>query len=180
MRNRRTIWIVMGVLAAILIIGVAQAVVFAQEATPVAPVGRLMHGFGGRGACGQAGLDAAAKALNMTSAELSAQLWGGKTLADLADKAGVSLQTIQSAVQAACQAATKDAIQQAVKNGTISQGQADWLIEGLDKGYWGGQNSLGFGFGPGRHGFRGFGGFGVPKGSSPNNGGSTSPSRFVF
>src|SRR5574341_1407647 len=54
------------------------------------------RGFG-RGFCGQAGLEAAAKALGMTADELSTQLWGGRSLADLADKAGVDLQKVQDA-----------------------------------------------------------------------------------
>src|SRR5574337_781336 len=65
----------------------------------------------GRGFCGQAGLDAAAKALGMTADQLSTQLWGGRSLADLADKAGVDLQKVQDAVKAACQQATRNAIE---------------------------------------------------------------------
>lgn len=163
--------------------------VAAQTPTPTTPQGPMARGgFGGRGLCGQAGLDAAAKALKMTTDELTAQLWGGQTLSGLADKAGVKITDVQSAVQTACQQAQKDAIQQAVKDGKISQAQADWLIEGLDKGYWGGEKG-GFGFGFGFEGFgggrghHGFGGFGMPKGNAPSttpNSGTTSPSRFVF
>ena len=131
------------------------------------------RGFG-RGLCGQAGLEAAAKALGMTADELSTQLWGGETLAGLAEKAGVDLQDVQDAVTAACQQATQDAIEQAVTDGTLTREHADWLLEGLDKGYWGGN---GGGFGP--RGFGGFGGFHghgqspfnntVPPTSTPNN-----------
>src|SRR3989442_529769 len=46
---------------------------------------------GGGAGCGQAGLDAAAKALNMTTADLQTQLRGGATLSDLATKANVKL-----------------------------------------------------------------------------------------
>ena len=109
------------------------------------------HGIG-RGFCGQAGLEAAAKALGMTADELSTQLWGGSSLADLAEKAGVDLQKVQDAVTAACQQATRDSIEQAVTAGTITRDHADWLLEGLDRGYWGG-DAGGIGFGP-----RGFGG----------------------
>src|SRR5260370_42588491 len=42
------------------------------------------NGGGGALGCGQAGLDAAAKALNMTSADLQTQLRGGATLSELA------------------------------------------------------------------------------------------------
>jgi hypothetical protein len=166
--------------------------VFAQTTTPPATTKTPeMHGGFGRGAmCGQAGLDAAAKALKMTTDELKAQLWGGQTLSGLADKAGVKIADVQSAVQAACQQAQIDAINQAVKDGKITQANADWLIEGIDKGYIGGKGGFGTGFGFGMEmggrgmwGHRGFGGFGMPKGSAPNttpNSGSTSPSRYVF
>lgn len=133
------------------------------------------RGFG-RGFCGQAGLEAAAKALDMTADELSTQLWGGKSLADLAEEAGVDLQDVRDAVEAACQQATRDAIEQAVTDGSITREHADWLLEGLDKGYWG-SGAGGFGFGP--HGFGGHGGFGrsgqfrfnntVPPTSTPSN-----------
>jgi hypothetical protein len=133
------------------------------------------RGFG-RGLCGQTGLEAAAKALGMTADELSTQLWGGETLSSLAEKAGVDLQDVRDAVNAACQQATRDAIEQAVTDGTITREHADWLLEGLDKGYWG-SGVGGFGFGP--HGFGGHGGFGrsgqfrfnniVPPTSTPSN-----------
>src|SRR3972149_5646451 len=131
------------------------------------------RGFG-RGLCGQEGLEAAAKALGMTADELSTQLWGGETLAGLADKAKVDLQTVRDAVDAACKAATKDAIEQAVTDGRLSRAQADWLLGGLDKSYWGGNSfgwgghgfGMGRGFGPGRRGFRCFG---FPNSSVPPN-----------
>ena len=45
-----------------------------------------------------------------------------------------------------------------LEDGTISQEQADWMLEGLENGYWGGRGFSGHGFGkPG--GFRGTGGF---------------------
>src|SRR5512139_427594 len=165
--------------------------VFAQTPTPPATTNTpQMHGgFGGRGMCGQAGLDAAAKALKMTSDELKAQLWGGQTLSGLAEKAGVDIATVQSAVQAACQQAQIDAIKQAVTDGKLTQANADWLIEGIQKGYIGsGKGGFGFGgFGMemGGRGGRGhgFGGFGAPNSTTPNttpNSGSTSPSRYTF
>ncbi len=168
--------------------------VFAQTATPpgtqTTPQMRGA-GFGHGGMmCGQAGLDAAAKSLKMTSDELKAQLWGGQTLSALAEKAGVDIATVQSAVEAACQQAQIDAINQAVKDGKITQANADWLIEGIQKGYIGGKGGFGFGGfgmemgGRGGRGHHGFGGFGAPNGSAPNgttpNSGSTSPSRYTF
>lgn len=110
----------------------------ALAATPAAPAaGYEAHrGWGGR-FCGQAGLEAAAEALGMTADELSAQLWGGKTLADLAEEKGVDLQTVRDAVLQACEQALRDAIEQAVQDGRISREMADWLLQGLDQGFWG-------------------------------------------
>lgn len=146
----------------------------------------------GRDTVHQAGEQAAADALGMTVDEMNTQLWGGKTLADLAEEKGVALTDVQAAVQTAVQAAQKDAfrtaIDQAVAAGTITQENANWLIEGLDKGYipgfgmggmhggFGGGFGEGFG-GRGHHG--GFGGpgmFGTPPSDVPQTNPSTSPS----
>jgi hypothetical protein len=134
------------------------ALVFIQPAEAAASVSATAH-RGGRGYCGEAGLEAAAQALGMTADELSTQLWGGESLADLADEAGVDLEDVQAAVDAACQQATRDAIEQAVTDGTLTREHADWLLEGLEKGFWGGNGGMGFG-GPG--GFGRHGHFGVP------------------
>jgi hypothetical protein len=117
----------------------------AQEETPT-PAPFAGHGFA-RGIGGQVGLEAAAEALGMTADELSTQLWGGKTLADLAEAAGIDLQDV------------RDAIEQAVEDGTLTREHADWLLQGLDNGYLGGH---GFGHFGGHPGFRGFGGLGMP------------------
>jgi uncharacterized membrane protein len=139
------------------------AYVFADETTPTPTPTPKTYGWGrgfgfGRGVCGEAGLEAAAELLGMTADELSTQLWGGRTLADLADKAGVDLQTLRDAVeaanQAAMEAAMRDAIEQALEDGYITQEQADWLLEGLEQGFF--PMGRGFGFGRGMRG--GFGG----------------------
>jgi hypothetical protein len=184
------------VVAIVAALGISTAV-FAQTATPpttpTAPQAHMEMGRGGM-MCGQAGLDAAAKALKLTTTELQAQLWGGQTLSGLADKAGVKLADVQSAVQTACQQAQIDAINQAVKDGTMTQAKADWLIEGITKGYIGGEGGFGIGgFGMGKGGFEmggrggrgGHGGFGAPKGTAPqgttpNSGGTTTPNSFSF
>ena len=173
-------------LAALILIVAALGVgaVFAQTATPPPTNTPQMHGgFFHGGLCGQAGLDAAAKALNMTTQELTAQLWGGQTLSGLADKAGVKITDVQSAVQAACQQALKDAINQAVKDGKMTQDKANWLIEGIDKGFIGGQGGFGMGFGLGfgmKMGGRGFFGFHGPRGTNPSTPSAPSSSRFSF
>ena len=119
---------------------------------PAAP--GFMGGRGGmRGYGGQAGMDAIAKALGMTTEELSAQLWGGRTLADLAEKAGVKLTDLQKAVQDAQLAARKDSIKQAVTDGKLTQDQADWMLQGIEKGYMGKGGMMGgFGCGGGHRG----------------------------
>jgi hypothetical protein len=145
------------VVAVVVALG-ASSPAYAQGAKSITRVATVAHGGGfGRGLCGEAGLEAAAKALGMTADELSTQLWGGRTLADLAEKAGVDLQAVRDAVNAACTQAIKDAIEQAVTDGNLTREHADWLLEGLDKGYWGGEGGFG-GRGPGRGGFHGFGG----------------------
>jgi hypothetical protein len=164
-------------LAAAVVMGLGvSATAFAQEATPAAPAVRLAHGGGfGFGPNNEAALEAAAKVLGMTADELSTQLWGGKTLAELADEAGVDLQDVRDAVEAAQLEAVRDAIAQAVEDGSITQAQADWLLQGLDNGYWGGGRGMGPGFGMGRGGFggpRGFGGFGAPSSNSTTTGAS--------
>lgn len=148
-------------IAALLVVGALSVAMtgtaLAQEETPT-PVPFAGHGFT-RGMGGQLGLEAAAEALGMTAEELSTQLWGGKTLAELAEAAGVDLQDVRDAVNAALEAAQREAIEQAVEDGTITREHADWLLQGLDNGYLGGH---GFGRLGGRGGFRGSGGFGMP------------------
>jgi hypothetical protein len=82
-------------------------------------------------------LEAAAKLLNMTADQLSTQLWGGRTLAQLAEKAGVKLADVQTAMQNARKDAQRAAIEQAVKDGKLTRQQADWLLQGLENGYLG-------------------------------------------
>ena len=155
------------------------ALVFTQPAAAAAvgaAVGISPENGGGRLGCGQAGLDAAAKALNMTSADLQTQLRGGDTLSSLATKANVKLADVEAAIDAACKTAAKAAIEAAVTAGTLTRDKADWLEQGLDKGYWGpGVTDRsdfggfgGFGFGD-EHGGRGFGpGFGHGRGNRGN------------
>ena len=170
--------VLVGAVAALGISSVAAA----QTPTPTAPTtqtappqgtppqGQPPDGGGMRGLHDQASLVAVAKALGMTTDELSAELWGGKTLADIASAKGVDIAVVKAAVEAAQVAETKTAIAQAVTDGKITQAKADWLIEGLDKGYWGAgaKGDFGFGMGPG-----GPGGHGRPRGGGPNGGGQS-------
>ena len=86
----------------------------------------------------------------MTTDELITALRSGKTLEDLATEAGVDLQDVQDAIEAEHTAAMRERIQQALDNGTITQEHADWLLDGLEKGFLGGPGGFGFGH---RHGF---------------------------
>ena len=125
------------------------------EKNPFGSRGRVC-GFGG-----QVGLEAAAGALGIDADELSTRLWGGETLADIAEEQGVALEDVRDAVTEARKAAMRDAIDRAEENGDLSSGHADWLREGLDNDYLGGHGFGGFhgGF-RGRGGFRGFHGRG--------------------
>lgn len=95
---------------------------------PMGPSGQG-GGFGGRGGPGGRGgqgmqLPAAAKALGLSEADLQTALKGGKSLADVAKDKGVSEQTVIDAMVAAA----KDRIATDVKDGHLTQDQADKRI----------------------------------------------------
>jgi hypothetical protein len=151
MKNKMSV-LIGGLLVALLVVGV----IGATNAYAQSPSSELLHGGGpggGRG-FGLEGLQITAEALNMTTDELITALRSGKTLQELADAAGVDLQDVQDAIQAARATEMRDRIQQALDDGTITQEHADWLLEGLDKGFIGGQGGFGLdgphgpGFGP--------------------------------
>jgi uncharacterized membrane protein len=155
MKNKKSI-LIGGILVALLVIGVIGATsVYAQgpTATPTLPPlnGGIPSDRHGRG-LGQAELEAAANVLGMTTDELSTALQSGKTLDQLAQDVNVDVQKVKDAIQAAHVAEMRTRIQQAVTDGTITQANADWLLEGLDKGYIGAPGAFGFG-GPHGHGF---------------------------
>jgi hypothetical protein len=174
--TRKKLAAVVGVVALIAVVGVLMAgTAFAQSGTPggqatpgtpKAPAfgfGRGMGFFGGS----IGNFDAMAKALNLTPTQLFEQLHSGKTLAEIAQAQNVDLTKVQEAANAARIQAMKDRIGQAVKAGTMTQAQADWLLQGLEKGFMGkGMGSFRGGpmMGPG--GMRGFGGRGPSK--APN------------
>ncbi len=102
--------------------------------------------------------DAMAKALNLTPTQLFEEMHSGKTLDEIARAQGVDLAKVQEAASAARVQAMKEKIAQAVKDGKMTQEQANWLLQGLEKGYVGkGRgDEFGFGRGPmGRSGMRG-------------------------
>ncbi len=127
MKSRVGRFLVIGGL--VLAVGLSSAVgASAQGPTP----------FGRRGALGLGGdkvHENIAEMLGLSVEELSLQLWGGRTLADLAERAGVDLAEIQESVAASREDTQRAAIAQAVQEGRIIQAHADWLLEGLDAGY---------------------------------------------
>lgn len=144
MKTKLSVWIG-GLLIALLVVGVLGATnVYAQGAST-----DLFHGRGPGGGRGPrletAELEAAAKVLNMTTDELTAALESGKTLEQVAEDAGVDFADVQEAIQAAHATEMRTRIQQAVEDGTITQENADWLLEGLDKGFVGVPGGFGFG-----------------------------------
>ncbi|MBI4760864.1 MAG: hypothetical protein HY780_06595 [Chloroflexi bacterium] len=151
-----------GLLAALLVVGVVgAATVYAQEPADGFQQGRGpgWHGF----RLSDAELEAVAKVFGMTTDEVSSALQSGKTLLDLANEKGIAIEDVQAALQAVRAAEMRDAIAQAVKDGTMTQEKADWLLEGLDKGFIGGGDGLGLGRGFGMHGL----GFGRGLGDCP-------------
>jgi hypothetical protein len=101
--------------------------------------------------------DAAAEALGLTPNELFVKLHDeGKTLSEVAEEQGVDVETLEEAMDASRVETMRERIQQAVEDGDLSQEEADWLLEGLDKGFTGGRHggAMGFGGAFGRgHGF---------------------------
>jgi hypothetical protein len=95
-----------------------------------------------------------AEALGMTADELDARLDAGETLAKVAYSTGMTATEFRDLAVTL----REKAINLAVKNGTITQEQADWMIS-----RWTGQNT-GSGFGAGR-GARMGGGVGGGRGA---------------
>jgi hypothetical protein len=169
MINKKQWLIAGGALVVIALIGSIGAIaVHAQTPTPTPPSG--WRGGPGNGPLaprlGQPALDAAAQALGLTSADLSSELQSGKTLSAIAAEKGVDLKTVQDAIQTARNSQFRTQINQAVTDGKMSQDKADWLLEGLDKGYL---NGPGFGFG------FGFGGVKGPRNPAQGPSGQATP-----
>lgn len=147
---KKKISIIVGSLILVLVLvgAIGASVAYAQDDTPPTPFdGRgPKDGHGLRGAV----LGAAADALDMTTDELKSALQGGQTLEQIADQAGVDIETVKSAMDAARDEEIRARIEQGLADGALSQEKADWLLEGLEKGFLDGP---GFGFGArGPHG----------------------------
>jgi hypothetical protein len=145
-------WGIGALVIALLAVGVYGATtVYADDSTPPQPSGeRGPDGLGGPHGWHRldgAALDAVAKVLGMSSDDLSAALEDGKTLQELAEAAGVDVQDVKNALDAIRAESMRERINQAVEDGTMTQEKADWLLEGLDKGFLDGGRNFGFGFG---------------------------------
>ena len=160
--NNKLKWAIGALVIALLAVGFyGTTTAYADDNNPPTPFGERGPGgpggpHGGRGLDGAA-LEAVANVLNMSTDDLSTALEGGQTLQDLADQAGVDIQAIKDALTTVREESMRERIAQAVEDGTMTQEKADWLLEGLDKGFLDGP---GFGFG------RGFGGH-FEKGTPP-------------
>ena len=163
--NKKRLILLSGVaLVALLLAGLAGATfVSAQEPTPPVPFGEHGGGWGGfvrysggrgRGGFGWAGggqwtmFDTAAEALGLTPEGYFAELHAGKSLAEIAEEQGVEVEAVKDAMNAARGEAMQQGIEQAVEDGSMTQEQADWMLEGLEKGFF--PRGRGFGRGRGR------------------------------
>ena len=145
-------WVIGALVIALLAVGAYGATtVYADDSNPPQPFGERGPGgpggpHGGRG-LDDAALEAVANVLDMSTDDLSAALEDGKTLQELADAAGVDMQDVKDAIGAVRTESMRERIAQAVEDGTMTQEKADWLLEGLDKGFLDGGPGFGFGFG---------------------------------
>jgi len=146
----KRLMILTGVALAVILLGAAVLVpAFAQEPTPRSGVPFGCHGRGfGLWGGPWAVFDAAAEALGLTPEGLFRELHAGKSPADIAGDQGVELEAVRDAMKAARAEGTKEAIQEAVKDGRLTQEQADWLLKGLGLGFL--PRRWGFGFRRGR------------------------------
>ena len=143
---------------------------FAQGPTPpptTAPQTPWGHAWGR--VCDGAGVvsDVISKLLGMTPEQIYAERQAGKTLSDLAKAKGISDQQLIDAITAGRQGV----IDQAVKDGRITQTQADWLLSKMKAMA---PFMLTNPFGPGGTGGFGHGGMGM-RGGGPGRWGGTAP-----
>ena len=153
MSRKRLMLLSGGALVALLLVGLAGGtLVFAQESDPAADEA----GFFGWGRMpGWADgcwtmFDTAAEALGMSPSELFVELHDeSMTLSEVAEEQGIEIDAVQDALDANRAQARRQAIEQAVADGNLGQDEADWMLEGLEKGFMGGRHGMGpGGFGP--------------------------------
>jgi len=110
----------------------------------------MMGGLGVAGGGQWTMFDTAAEALGLTPEEYFAELHAGKSLDEIAEEQGVEVEAVQDAMDAARGEAMQQAIEQAVEDERMSQEQADWMLEGLEQGFFPMGRGFGFGRGWGR------------------------------
>jgi len=147
-------WLVAG-LVALLVLGTGATAVSAWGPGTAWGPGGARGPMGGQLPFRGGGQEAIAQKLGMTVEALQTALKDGKTIADLAEEKGVALKDLKAASDAAQQEAMRTGIEQAVTAGKLTRAQADWMLEGLTKGYgarggWFGRG--GFGAGQGQPG----------------------------
>ena len=166
--SKKYLIVIGGLLAALLVAGVVGATSAFAQGPDNPGFGMMFNGRGpggGRGfGLGDAELEAAAGVLGMTTDQVQSALQNGQTLQDLADEAGVDIVDVQAAIQAVHETEMRERIAQDVADGTITQAQADWMLEGIDNGFMGGGQG---GFGRGAGGPRGGGLGDCPMGQTP-------------
>jgi hypothetical protein len=127
---RKKLVTLMGTTALITLLGlfVLGGTAFAQSPTPPAPATpQTPWGYAWGRMWGGATVvsDAVTKLLGMTEEQIYTERAAGKTLADIAKDKGITDQQLLDAMQSG-QTAT---IAQAVKDGVLTQAQADWMLE---------------------------------------------------
>ncbi len=123
--------VLLGVMAAL---GLGATLAMAQGPLPGQPPstgvgpGWMRGGFGFNADWQTQMQGAVAKALGITLDDLNAQLRAGKTIAQIAQSKNIDLTKLHDDVQAA----HKALVQQAVKDGKLTQAQADAMLQRMD------------------------------------------------
>lgn len=120
---------VMGTLTVITLIGLfVVGTAFAQSPTPTTPtVPQTPWGYAWGRMWGGVNVvsDAVTELLGMTEEQIYTERAAGKTLVDIAKEQGITDQELLDAMLAGQQ----QVIDQAVKDGNLTQAQADWMLE---------------------------------------------------
>lgn len=139
MRKKVLLTLGLSVLLALLVAGTAAAQ-GTQPPTPPAPFKALKDGFWFRGLGmpfgGWQTYDAVAAALKLTPTQLFEQLHSGKTLQEIAAAQGVEMSAVQEAIKSARLNQAREGIRKAQESGKLSKERADWMLQGLEKGWF--------------------------------------------
>jgi len=119
----------MGTVTALTLVGLfVVGTAFAQSPAPTVPAtSQTPWGYAWSRMWGGATVvsDAVTKLLGMTEEQIYTERQAGKTLADIAKEKGVTDQQLLDGMLAG----QKQVIEQAVKDGRLTQAQADWMLE---------------------------------------------------